>query len=252
MTNTPQPDTSKAESKKSVIEVVKGPIGLLALIVLIVEGILGIVVVQLQESHKFYLGLLMAAVLVLVVAGVIAAVYKKPWLMVDAPDRPIPGALRELERVEPVFDVFLAAPMAAFPDNESFVKAKAETMRIVETLRGPEVNATVYYAAESIDSVEAFDGVPDVASQDFEQVRRSRWFLMLYPEKLASSAIAEAGFALAYSKPSVYFVRSGVKLPYLLDAAVRDKKIDARSVEFKTVDDVIRELKKAKRRLFES
>jgi hypothetical protein len=249
MTQESEPQYKKTESKIRILEVVKGPVGLLSLIVLVVEGILGVVVIQLEELHQFYLGLLMLATLLTMVFGVIVAIIKRPALMMPTADEHA-GASASLDEVKPHFDVFLAAPMAAFPDNAAFVHFKTELMQVVQVLRGAEFNATVYCAVEKIDSMDMFDRVPVVASADFDLLKRSRWFLMLYPEELATSAIAEAGFALAYRKPSVYLVREGITLPYLLGAAAKDKTINVRSVEFKTIEDIIRELKKTGRQLF--
>jgi hypothetical protein len=42
---------------------------------------------------------------------------------------------------------------------------------------------------------------------------------MIYPARMVSSVLAEAGFALAAGKPSLYFVRRAEDLPFLLTRA---------------------------------
>jgi hypothetical protein len=47
----------------------------------------------------------------------------------------------------------------------------------------------------------------------------SRYFVLLYPKKIVSSVLVEAGWALALGKTSIYFVDERSDLPFLLKQA---------------------------------
>ena len=50
-------------------------------------------------------------------------------------------------------------------------------------------------------------------------MRESKNFILYYPEKIASSVLYEAGWALMLGKPSIYIIRDDKGLPFLLNDA---------------------------------
>ena len=66
-----------------------------------------------------------------------------------------------------------------------------------------------------------FESLGLSARDDLEILHHSGDFVMLYPQKLASSALFESGFALALVLPCRFFVRTEEDLPYLMQGAAR-------------------------------
>ena len=60
-------------------------------------------------------------------------------------------------------------------------------------------------------------------SEDLEALRRSKYFMLVYPERIVSSVLFEAGLAVALGKPSVYFIRDRRNLPFLMKQAEQAK-----------------------------
>ena len=83
-----------------------------------------------------------------------------------------------------------------------------------------------------------FDLTEKSLEEDFRAIRRCRRFMMIYPSKVASSVLVEAGYALAAGKPSTYFVRDSHDLPFILRGAVMAEGVDVKMYEFTDHDDL--------------
>ena len=116
------------------------------------------------------------------------------------------------------FDVFVSAPMASY-ETDSDVLADHERIAPVVALLEDQLNLVVYWAGRNIRSKADFDA-PDIsATKDVDAVLESRYFLLLYPGKIASSVLFEAGIALRSCLTSIYFVQSVKHLPFLMTQA---------------------------------
>lgn len=126
-------------------------------------------------------------------------------------------AALQLDR--PAIDVFLSVPMASFASDAQYQPFRAEAMKVVTALR-EQAGLTVFCALEKIESLKQFDTYGDGARDDIEMLERSANFVMLYPQKLPTSALFEAGYALARGLPCRFFVRDQGKdefrLPFLM------------------------------------
>ena len=76
------------------------------------------------------------------------------------------------------------------------------------------------------------------AEKDFSALKSSRHFVMIYPHRVLSSCIVEAGYALGAGIPSTYFVRSDEDLPYALRGAV-EVSADVRRVRFRNAHEIV-------------
>lgn len=124
-----------------------------------------------------------------------------------------------LAKDRPAVDVFLSVPMAAFDSDDDYVPFRADAMKVVKALR-EKAGLSVFCALEKIESLDQFDTYGDGAREDIEMLEKSAHFVMLYPKKLATSALFEAGYALARGMPCRFFVRNQSvdehKLPFLM------------------------------------
>ncbi|HEY6909540.1 MAG TPA: TIR domain-containing protein [Myxococcales bacterium] len=142
------------------------------------------------------------------------------------------------------WDVFLSAPMAAYPDDASYVPARLEVKKIFDALKG-ECGLRVYWAAEKIERLADFETIDVSVTGDVRALEASRYFVLIYPQKLPSSALFEAGYACALERPSHYFVRERHDLPFLmreLPGALSHVRIHQSPDDWTSYDDIARRL----------
>ena len=124
-----------------------------------------------------------------------------------------------LAQEKKAYDVFLSVPMASFESDTQYRAFRSDAMKVVKALRS-KCRLTVFCALENIKSIKQFDLCGNSAQEDMEALRKSASFVMLYPERLPTSALFEAGYALALGLPCRFFVRNQsedrYKLPFLM------------------------------------
>lgn len=148
------------------------------------------------------------------------------------------------------YDVFLSTPMAAFANDAEYRASRKQIMKVFDALK--DGGERVYWAAERIESMEDFDTLDVSASDDIAALEQSRCFVLIYPEKLVSSALLEAGYALALKRPSHYFVEDRDDLPFLmreLAGPVQNVRIHTKA-DWKDYDDLARKICKNKDKWF--
>lgn len=111
------------------------------------------------------------------------------------------------------FDVFLSVPMAGWPADEYNAKW-GEMKKVFDALL--DCKLRVYWSAEKIDTIAKFQAADVSADKDLRAIDQSRHFMLVYPKKLPTSAIFEAGYAYALGKPARYFASAFADLPYLM------------------------------------
>lgn len=112
------------------------------------------------------------------------------------------------------YDVFLSTPMAAFSTDAEYRGARAEFKKVFDALKG--CGLSVYWAAENIEKMSDFDTLDVSVLDDLKALQESARFVLIYPQQIATSALFEAGYALALNRFSHYFVRDRDDLPFLM------------------------------------
>jgi hypothetical protein len=134
------------------------------------------------------------------------------------------------------WDVFLAAPMAALPSNDF----EYEMKRIKEIKAILEVKFNfrrVFFAGSNMKTVKDFETEDLSIDMDLEALKKSRMFILIYPEKVVSSVLLEAGIALALGKPSFYFGRTE-NFPFLMKQANQQYR-HVKKFESSSMDDIV-------------
>lgn len=205
----------ETESRTSVLEAIRRPLGLLVLVVLVIEGLLAGLAVK-AEGRDFTI-LVVGAVSILAV--VVLAVFLIGWRRPDWILGSVDQGGQEEEPKDYRYDVFISAPMAGFEDETSYKRSRNEVLHLIKTIKERCGVKTVYYAGESLRTMRDFEVADLSLSEDLEALRQSRRFVFIYPKEMITSSFVEVGAALALRKPSIVHVREGVKLPYLLENA---------------------------------
>lgn len=147
------------------------------------------------------------------------------------------------------YDVFIASPMASVASEEDYAKHRNKVLEIEKALMAHCNFRSIFSASRNLPTKADFDANDVALVDDLRAIRESRYFMLLHPERSMSSTVLEAGVALAYGRPSVYFVRSRADLPFLMmqaEQALPGVKIH----EYASVADILKLITKHGERLW--
>jgi hypothetical protein len=150
-------------------------------------------------------------------------------------------------------DVFLSVPMAAYETDVEYQASWTQVKKVFDCLKDV-CSYRVFWAGENILGMKDFD-INGVSTRvDIAAIEASRFFMMIYPKRLPTSVLFEAGHAFACGKPSAYFATRR-DLPFL----VRDitSTFPQRATlydenDWKTFDDIVRVVARYKGGIFPS
>ena len=117
------------------------------------------------------------------------------------------------------YDAFIASPMAAIKTEKQYQETRTQVIEIQNIMKATCRFKSIFFAGNDLKSKTEFDAADIALEDDMKILRDSRYFVLIYPQQVVSSVLFEAGWALAFGKPSVYFVRKGVHLPFLMAKA---------------------------------
>ncbi|HET7923384.1 MAG TPA: hypothetical protein VFL30_00715 [Rhodanobacteraceae bacterium] len=123
----------------------------------------------------------------------------------------------EARRRKHKYDLFVSSPLAAFASDAELAKSKEQIAQLVAAAE--QLGFSVYWAGRNIATKNDFDAADISATQDVAAILDSKYFLMVYPARIVSSVIFEAGIALNNCLTSIYFVQSEKDLPFLMTQA---------------------------------
>ncbi len=111
-------------------------------------------------------------------------------------------------------DVFISIPMTGLDSEEKYNKIHHEATEIGRVLtQETEVN-NIYCAAIKYPSLNKIQNA--TVADDLNHLKKSKYFILIYPEKLVTSCLVEAGYAICLGIPCILFVRDRNHLPYIL------------------------------------
>lgn len=147
----------------------------------------------------------------------------------------------------PTYDVFVSCPMAATSNEEEYQTLRNQALEVVQCLE-KECGLTAFFAGRNVESPDMFDEPDYAVYRDLGALRASQYFLLLYPERMVSSVLVEAGYALALGKKAVYFVKDKKHLPFILRHL--DAIFSTKVYEYTSVDKILKLLRTHKENLF--
>ncbi len=122
----------------------------------------------------------------------------------------------QLNRGELIYDVFISSPMASISGENEFQSHRDNVVKFKDYLRTYCGFSQIYDAGENMETQNDFDLQDISAKENIEALVRSKYFILIYPEKITSSVIFEAGIALSYKIPCIYFIKNTSDLPFLM------------------------------------
>jgi hypothetical protein len=149
------------------------------------------------------------------------------------------------------YDVYLSCPMGSIQSSRKYQGIRSEAMTVLEAFERDCGFKTFFFGREvgTREFLEESDLPIVKIATCLNALRRSRAFVLLYPCKLASSALVESGFALSLNKKAIYFVRSREHLPFFLRHS--ESAFPVRIHQYKTVEGLVGVIRTHRARLFD-
>lgn len=126
--------------------------------------------------------------------------------------------IKVLEEIELIYDVFVSVPMKSFNENRELnFNSMLEVVKPLESIFKKEFKCDqIYCSMLEVKEEKKIESSHETLKKDLNRINKSKNFLLIYPEKLHSSCLVEAGYALALGIPSLYIVSDLTHLPYML------------------------------------
>lgn len=113
------------------------------------------------------------------------------------------------------YDVFISTPISSLDEREYGILH--DEVSQINNMLTKHANAKFNYSTSlKYNSISDMDDEITSAKQDLEALKKSKTFIMIYPQKVVSGSLVEAGYAIALGIPCVFFVRNRQDLPYIL------------------------------------
>jgi hypothetical protein len=131
-------------------------------------------------------------------------------VILEAPTKGAEGG----KMVKYQYDLFVSAPMAS-QDDAARKTYNDRIKAIVDKIKA-ETQFSAYFAGYEHDAT-SDDDIPELAlKHNVRRMRASKLYMFVYTQYEPTSAFIELGMALALCKPSIWFVKKGVRQPYLM------------------------------------
>jgi len=194
---------------------IRTPLSFLSLVVIVAEGILFYLM---KKATGVDLTILILGCVLLPFACLVTLyfLYKQP------PSMQVPTLAVKDDVKAPSgrsYDLFVSAPMAAFETNQEFQSSRSAIVNMVRAMKKHCQFEDVFYAGQEIESKENFESEDLSVVENYDALFRSRYFIFIYPKKIATSALIELGWAMAHKKPIIIFAKKRDELPFLVKNA---------------------------------
>lgn len=165
-------------------------------------------------------------------------------------DDPVRSHSPEVVRRPHKYDVFVSAPLAGYTTDEEILADHNRVAPLVEYFEN-ELGFKVFWAGRNIRRKADFEAQDIASADDVKAVIDSKYFVLLYPHKVASSVLFEAGIALRSCLVSIYIVQNRDDLPFLMSSAPQ-AFINVRTYEVKLPDDALTLIRKHGKNFFDA
>ncbi|WP_294409517.1 hypothetical protein [uncultured Ruminococcus sp.] len=112
-------------------------------------------------------------------------------------------------------NIFIATPIAGFLNKNDYKMYKKLIEEIVVEINRTNIFGNVYCEITNLDDIADYDSPAASAAKDFNNVLNSEYFILLYPQRVVSSALIELGYALAKGKKILIISSDKNALPYM-------------------------------------
>ena len=132
--------------------------------------------------------------------------------------------------------IFLSAPISA-SDAHDYKRYNKKVIEIKKELLLLSDVEYVFYAGEELKDNQDFDSPESALLEDIGELRKCDTFVMIYPKKVPTSAIFEAGVAYERGMDLLFYYKKNEELPFLIRGIRK-----ARIVEFQRLSEIQKDL----------
>ncbi len=139
-----------------------------------------------------------------------------------------------------LYDVFIAAPGSTLTMDQ-FKELNDVVKKIEKTLQEHRYLDRVFHNSLQYDDQRLIWEQSEVLkNQVLSNIESSRYFMLIYPERVVSSSLVETGWALGSYKPTIIFHRKGNELPSILKKHnLIQNMVSIKVIEFVDYNDII-------------
>jgi len=222
-----------AEKRSSIIESVKTPLGLLALVVLAIEGLLTLSIQKLPQDQLIY-----------AVAGMIGTFIGRPrhhrFILFSGTARRERAGVRAMA-CSTISTLLSAAPMSAIPKRTTSGVTK-EVNQLIDHLRSHTGLKEIAYSGSTSPKYGSWDLEGTSLEKNLRRITRSRSFILIHPVPAQTSALIEVGFAIAQGMRVLLITPDRKSLPFLLRSPEKSKLADISVLDYTKLEDVTAKL----------
>ncbi|MGD8779937.1 MAG: hypothetical protein PVH88_13365 [Ignavibacteria bacterium] len=149
------------------------------------------------------------------------------------------------------YDLFVSVPMAAFDKSREYEKFRASILDAIRGIKKSCAFSNVFFAGQEISTFKDFESEDLSIVEDYTALKNSTNFVLIYPQKLPTSALIELGWAMVMKKPIILFSKNRDDLPYLMKNADSVYKNIA-IYTYKTSADIQTKFSTNQRKLFDA
>ena len=114
------------------------------------------------------------------------------------------------------FDVFISSPVSSI-DEKKYPISRSEILKVIEALKRHKGFNSIHYVGQEHESnTDLWKRNVVEYNKVLKNIENSRYFILIYPEKVVSSALVETGWALCLKKPIIIFHKQKENLPFIL------------------------------------
>jgi len=174
------------------------------------------------------------------------------WRAPAVPAGPGPTATAPDANRRKACDLFIAAPMAGFGNDEAGLKKAVELVigaqQAMERLSGIE---SVHSPAFTRPNRDKFESAATAFNVELDSLRGAKRYLLILPELPAqTSVLMTIGAAITLNIPCAILAKAGTEVPYLLQGAVDSKRAQVRLERYSDLKDIENIIAKEGLRLF--
>jgi len=148
------------------------------------------------------------------------------------------------------YDIFISSPMKSL-DDQHYTSLRNDIINMIDKLKSACQFDQIYYAGMNLDSQEKFY-LPWVTFRvNMAALERSKYIVLIYPEKVVSSVLIEIGWAVKSSKPCLLFVKNRKDLPHIMQQGGEiDDYTNIRILEYTDNSHILKIIENNGRKLF--
>jgi hypothetical protein len=120
--------------------------------------------------------------------------------------------------------------MSALKSEDEYGASRRGIVALLAAINRRYGPRRVYCPAVEVATMAQFASETTAMQQDLRALAESRLFLMVYPGKLVSSVLVEAGIAIGLGIPCLFIVRDVSDLPYMLRQAGDAKLVSSAQI----------------------